>query len=93
MIAAHGEAIEKVLRMELEGVVSQEKMKELVFGIDMKSVSAGAGEVSLLIGEGKKSSLSRADRASIQSAFENAVRHFNQKPDTDNSLAKSYVPR
>lgn len=93
LIAAHGEAIEKVLRMELEGVVSQEKMKELVFGIDMKSVSAGAGEVSLLIGEGKKSSLSRADRASIQSAFENAVRHFNQKPDTDNSLAKSYVPR
>jgi hypothetical protein len=93
LIAAHGEAIEKVLRMELEGVISQDKLRQLVFGVDMKAQSAGLGEVSLLIGEGKKSNLSKSDRASIQAAFENAVRLFNKKPEADNSTLKSYVPR
>lgn len=93
LIAAHGEAIEKVLRMELEGVIPQDKLRQLVFGIDMRAQSAGIGEVSLLIGEGKASGLSKADRASIQSAFENAVRHFNKKSEAGDSTLKSYVPR
>jgi hypothetical protein len=93
LMAAHGEAIEKTLRMELEGVVSQDKLRELVFGVDMRAQSAGSGEVSLLIGEGKKSKLSKSDRASIQMAFENAVRIFNRKPDVESSTAKTYVPK
>lgn len=59
----------------------------------MKAQSEGLGEVSLLIGEGKKSSLSKSDWASIQSAFENAVRLFNKKLEADDSTLKSYVPR
>lgn len=92
LVAAHGEAIEKVLRMQLEGVISQEKLRHLVFGIDMKGQAAGEGEVALLIGEGKKANLSKSEQAEIKSAFHNAVRAFNQKPEVD-SLSKSYIPR
>lgn len=91
LIAAHGEAIEKVLRLELEGVVAQQKLREVVFGIDMKGTSAGMGEVGLLIGEGKRSNLTESDRTAIRSAFETAVRLFNRKPEVDNAV-KVYVP-
>lgn len=91
LIAAHGEAIEKVLRAELEGVVSQQKLRELVFGVDMQGTSAGTGGVGLFIGEGTKAKLTPAERKSIRAAFENAVRLFNKKPEVDGAV-KSYVP-
>jgi hypothetical protein len=89
LLAAHGEAIEKVLRQELEGKVPFEKLKQLTFAIDMFGKAAGKGDVGMLMGEGKTAALSAADRVSVREAFERAVAIFNEKPDQEVAL-KTY---
>ncbi|CAN5390732.1 hypothetical protein BH10BDE1_BH10BDE1_19070 [soil metagenome] len=89
LLAAHGEAIEKVLRQELEGKISMEKLKQVTFAIDMFGKAAGKGDVGLLMGEGNAAALSTADRATVREAFERAVTVFNKKPDRELAL-KTY---
>lgn len=57
LLAAHGEAIEKVLRQELEGKISMEKLKQVTFAIDMFGKAAGKGDVALIMGEGNAAAL------------------------------------
>lgn len=90
LLAAHGEAIEKVLRQELEGVVKTEKLREVVFAIDMGGKKIGDGQVDLIIGVGSEAHLSPQDRKAIHDAFEAAVQKFNSKPDTDPKVKKAY---
>jgi len=76
-LAAHGEAIEKVLRQELEGRVATSKLKNVVFAVDMFGKSAGAGDVELIIGEGRHAALTDAERLEIRKSFQRAVDVFN----------------
>lgn len=91
-IAAHGEAIEKILREVLEGKVSSEKLDHCFFGIDMEGKAAGQGGVGLVFGEGPTANLSKADRAEIKTAFQQAVDIFNLKPETE-ALEKNYYAK
>ncbi len=92
VLAAHGEAIEKVLRQELEGRVPAAKLRQVVFGIDMLGKSAGKGDVSLITGEGAAAGLTEAERLEIRKCFERAVRAFNEKVDKEFS-SKTYLAR
>ncbi len=89
ILAAHGEAIEKQLRIELEGKIPIERLDRVVFGVDMKGKAVGSGDVSLLTGEGSRSNLNTVDRAEIETAFQRAVRKFNESKD-ENVPVKVY---
>lgn len=92
LVAAHGEAIEKILRQELEGRVSMTKLREVVFGVDMRGLSAGQGDVALFTGEGSRAALTPTERQEIQAAFERAIEAFNKKPERE-LLSKHYVAK
>ncbi len=87
LLAAHGEAIEKELRKELEGKISNGKLNQLIFGIDMHGKAARQGDVSLFVGEGSQGSLSPTERGVIETAFKAAVPRFNSRADSDNALS------
>ncbi len=80
-LAAHGEAIEKNLRSELNGKISAEKLKQVVFATDMKGQRLGQGSVQLLIGESSSVGLTTAERKTIQKCFKQAVQEFNATSD------------
>ncbi len=83
LLAAHGEAIEKVLREKLEGKIPYQKLEQVVFAVDMFGKSVGQGDVSLIIGEGKLAGLSDKDQAAIRAAFKQAIREFNKIKDNE----------
>lgn len=91
-LAAHGEAIEKVLRQELEGRVSSSKLQHVVFAIDMLGKSAGKGDVELIMGEGSQAALTDIERLEIRKGFQRAIRAFNKISDED-TLKKTYRAR
>lgn len=92
VVAAHGEAIEKILRQELEGRVPMTKLREVVFGVDMRGLSAGQGDVALITGEGSRAALTPGERKEIQSAFERAIEAFNKKPEREAAI-KHYIAK
>lgn len=92
VVAAHGEAIEKLLRQELEGQLGTEKLQQVVFAVDMLGKSVGRGDVELMVGEGPLAKLTAAERRKIQKSFHRAVRAFNE-PTRGEEKAKTYRPR
>lgn len=88
-LAAHGEYIEKILRKNLEGVLPEDKLRQVTFGVDMQGQKAGQGSVDLILGEGKKANLSSSERERIQKEFREAVEKFNKAPD-DDPVLKAY---
>ena len=74
-----GEAIEKALRKELEGRIDFTKLDQgLVFGLDVRSVTANQGTVDLIVGRAAGVGLSAQEQAQIQAAFQRAIVKFNQ---------------
>ena len=49
LLGTHGESVEKALRKHLSGQVEPEKLKGILFGVDMQGAQAGSGRVGLLI--------------------------------------------
>lgn len=78
ILAAHGEGIEKQLRIELEGKISSAQLEQVIFAVDMQGKDVGVGEVRLITGEGSRSNLNEMDRAEIETALRRAVRKFNE---------------
>lgn len=91
-LAAHGEAIEKILRQELEGRVSTSKLQHVVFAIDMLGKAAGKGDVGLIVGEGSHAALTDVERLEIRKSFKRAIGVFNKTSDEETSK-KTYRAR
>jgi hypothetical protein len=76
-LASHGESIEKAFRKELEGKIPYSKLNKMTFGFDMKSTQLGQGQVNLVIGKGRTTTLNAAEQIEMQKAFQRAVEKNN----------------
>lgn len=77
LIVAHGEAIEKELRIVLKSKINREKLNRLLFGIDMITQNAGEGFVQVLIGAPETLQLSNSELHLIHQGTREAVKKLN----------------
>ncbi|MBO9666631.1 MAG: hypothetical protein J7501_07430, partial [Bdellovibrio sp.] len=77
-LSTHGEAIEKLLRKNLDNQVKRSKLNSLTFGVDMRTTELNQGPVKLLVGQGQDLYLTKAERARIQKIFKKTLDQFNQ---------------
>ncbi len=77
-IATHGESIEKNLRNQLEGLIEPQRLKGLLFAVDMQSKSIGTGASSLMLGTSGTLKLSDKEKKLINDTFRSAVVEFNK---------------
>ena len=76
LLAAHGEAAEKLVRRQLAGKIPEAQLKNVTFAVEMNGAQAGKGDVRLLIGN-SRTALSAEQNALIQSEFKKAVNLLN----------------
>lgn len=93
-LATHGESIEKFLRKNLEGVIPQEKLDGVVFGVDMQTPYLNRGGVRLMTATRPGQALTSAEQNQIQRAFSQAVRDHNsdlksQKIDSNYTVSRA----
>lgn len=50
LLAAHGEMLEKEIRLRIEGKMTKHKLERWVFALDMQGLEAGTGAVQLIVG-------------------------------------------
>lgn len=79
LIAAHGEMIEKDIRLNLDGKIQESVLSEIVFALDMKVTAPGQGGVYLLMGFAQPIRLTNLQMKLIQSAFKQATEKLNQE--------------
>ena len=77
LIASHGEAIEKELRLILKNKINPQILNQLLFGIDMITIEAGNGFVQTMIGTPKSLQLSPAELNLIHQSTKEAVERVN----------------
>jgi hypothetical protein len=78
VIAVHGEQIEKYLRESLEGQIEPQRLKGVLFAVDMKATNIGVGRASLIMGQSPSLSLSAIEKSKIDDAFKSAVESLNK---------------
>ncbi|MFN7729016.1 MAG: hypothetical protein ACK5P7_07665 [Bdellovibrio sp.] len=90
ILAAHGEGIEKQLRRELAGKITEDKMKNVLFAVEMNGTARGEGAVRLMTGN-SRTALSAIERRQIQEAFLRAVQVFNRTGNGANMPPARYI--
>ncbi len=82
LIATHGESLEKEFRLFIEGRVNPKKLSRLLVGVDTRGLNVGTGGVKIILGVPQDLNLSLAEIGEVNSAFQKAVRKFNQENKT-----------
>lgn len=72
--ATVGESVEKALRKKLEGVLSQEDLRQTLFAVEMRGTSPGTGDVSMRV---VNPNLSPEARKIIEQEFSRALETVN----------------
>lgn len=86
LIAAHGEAIEKELRLILKSKMDPDRLKKLLFGIDMVATEAGEGFVRTITGVPKSMELTSWEQNLIIQSSEEAIGRINSSADSGKKL-------
>jgi hypothetical protein len=73
----HGESIEKILRKNLADKMEPQKLKGLIFGVDMKTTKLNQGDVNLLTANHPDVKLTSQEQKMIRENFKKALQQFN----------------
>lgn|GEM_PF-4426112 len=91
LLATHGESLEKGLRKALSGVIPEDKLKKIMFAVDMQGQQMGQGKVRLFIGNSREK-LTPNESERIHKAFAETVEKFNASLKTESEPAGNYLP-
>jgi hypothetical protein len=76
-LSVHGESIEKILRKNLADKMEPQKLKGLIFGVDMKTTKLNQGDVNLLTANHPDVKLTSQEQKMIRENFKKALQQFN----------------